>query len=42
MSPKVGLPVSAMIVGAVTIVIAFVAIIRLEETYGKDLDFIER
>jgi putative MFS transporter len=35
------LPTSALIVGAVTIVIAFVATFGLEETFGKDLDYVE-
>jgi putative MFS transporter len=37
----VGLPASAMIVGAVTIVVAFAATFGLEETFGKDLDYVE-
>jgi MFS transporter, putative metabolite:H+ symporter len=32
---------AAMIVGAITIVIALLALIPLEETYGRDLDFVE-
>ncbi len=32
---------AAMIVGAVTIVAALLALIPLDETYGKDLDFVE-
>ena len=36
-----GLPTSAMIVGAVAIVVAFLATFGLEETFGKDLDYVE-
>ena len=32
---------SALIVGFVTMAIAFFAVYNLEETYGKDLDYIE-
>lgn len=32
---------SAMAVGAVTLVLAAVALVSLEETFGKDLDFVE-
>ena len=32
---------SALIVGFVTLAIAFFAVYNLEETYGKDLDYIE-
>jgi hypothetical protein len=33
---------SVVLVGFVSILIAMVALLRLEETYGVDLDFIER
>lgn len=36
-----GIPGSAIAVGVVTLAIAFVALRSIEETYGKDLDFIE-
>jgi putative MFS transporter len=39
--PSLGITGSAVAVGAVTMLIAFVALGGLEETYGKDLDFIE-
>lgn len=32
---------SALIVGITTLVIAFIAVYNLEETYGKDLNYIE-
>ncbi|MBK9266908.1 MAG: MFS transporter [Polyangiaceae bacterium] len=38
---KVGVVESAMIVGAVTIVGAFISLRAMEETYGKDLDYLE-
>jgi MFS family permease len=38
---KAGLPVSAMVVGGVTVAIAFLATFGLEETFGKDLDYVE-
>jgi putative MFS transporter len=41
LAPHVGLVASAAIVGAVTIVVAFLSVFGLEETFGKDLDFIE-
>lgn len=37
-----GLVGSAALIGAVTIVVALIALAGLEETYGKDLDFLER
>lgn len=37
----VGIINSAAIVAGITLVIAYIAISRLEETYGKDLDYIE-
>jgi MFS family permease len=42
LAPKVGLAQSAMIVGAVTVTVAFLAVLGLDETFGKDLDFVER
>jgi len=32
---------SALIVGGITLVISFISISRLDETYGKDLDYLE-
>ncbi|MGB7219988.1 MAG: MFS transporter [Vicinamibacterales bacterium] len=39
--PSVGIQVSAMIVGGVALAIACVSLWGLEETYGKDLDYLE-
>lgn len=36
-----GIVYSALIVGALTLIIAFFSVKRLEETYGKDLNYIE-
>jgi hypothetical protein len=38
---RVGVVEGAIIVGAVTLVAAFVAVRSMEETYGKDLDYLE-
>jgi hypothetical protein len=38
---EVGILQSAMIVGAVCLVIAFVALSQLKETFNKDLDYVE-
>jgi putative MFS transporter len=38
---SLGLRGSAIAVGATTLVIAFIAVALLHETYGKDLDFVE-
>jgi putative MFS transporter len=40
--PQVGVVYSALIVGVVALAISFVALWGLEETFGKDLDYIER
>lgn len=40
-SGPLGLQGSAILAGAVTLAIAFIALGGLEETYGKDLDFLE-
>ena len=32
---------SALIIGGIVIIIAYIAVIRMEETYGKDLNYIE-
>ncbi len=34
-------PIAAMIVGAAVMALAFVALVGIEETYGKSLDFVE-
>jgi len=39
--PQVGVVNSVMIVGIVTLAISFVALWGLEETFGKDLDYVE-
>jgi putative MFS transporter len=41
LKPRLGLVGSAALVGAVTIVLAFLALAGLEETFGKDLDYLE-
>ena len=41
MKALVGVKESAMIVGAFTLLGAFVALRAMEETYGKDLDYLE-
>jgi MFS family permease len=41
MSESMGIIQSSMIVGAVVILLAVVAVFFLEESYGKDLDYIE-
>ncbi len=39
--PYLGTVPSAALIGSVTILVAFLALFQLEETYGKDLDYIE-
>ena len=39
--PSLGVAGSAMAVGALALGIAFIALFGLEETYGKDLDYVE-
>jgi MFS family permease len=41
LKPSLGTVGSAGLIGAVTILVAFVALLQLEETYGKDLDYLE-
>jgi predicted MFS family arabinose efflux permease len=41
LKPHLGTVNSAALVGAVTLALAFAALLQLEETYGKDLDYIE-
>ena len=38
---KLGIIHSAMIVGTVCFVLAFIALWRLQETFGKDLNYVE-
>jgi putative MFS transporter len=42
LTASLGVQMSAIIVGAITLLIAFAALSRLEDTYGKDLDYVER
>lgn len=41
LKPALGIPGSAMAVGATTLIIASLALTGLEETFGKDLDYVE-
>jgi predicted MFS family arabinose efflux permease len=41
LDPIVGIVKSAVIVGAIVIVIALIAILYIDETYGKDIDYME-
>ena len=41
LKPSLGIPGSAMAVGAATLIIGFLALGGIEETYGKDLDYVE-
>jgi MFS family permease len=38
---RLGIVPSAVLIGVVTIVVAFICLMQLEETYGKDLDYTE-
>lgn len=40
--PTTGLPRAALVVGAVCLGVAFVSALRLRETFGVDLDYVER
>ena len=40
--PGLGIPGSAMAVGAISFLIAYLSLTRLEETFGKDLDYVEQ
>lgn len=42
LTPVTGIVFSALIVGMSTLAIAFFSITRLEETYGKDLNYVEK
>ncbi len=42
LTPVTGIVFSALIVGMSTLIIAFFSITRLEETYGKDLNYVEK
>ncbi len=41
LSPSLGLKFSALAMGAITFVIAYVSLYFMQETYGKNLDYIE-
>ena len=41
LKPSLGIVPGAALIGGVTILIAFIALSQLEETYGKDLDYTE-
>ena len=41
LTPRVGIEASGIIVGAIALVLAFLGLSGLEETYGKDLDYVE-
>jgi hypothetical protein len=41
LTPSLGLLPSAMAIGAACLVVAFLALARLEETFSKDLDYLE-
>ena len=41
LSGHLGMVPSAALIGVVTIVLAFISLVQLEETYGKDLDYTE-
>jgi putative MFS transporter len=42
LKPSLGTVPSAALIGAITLAIAFLSLLQLEETYGKDLDYTER
>jgi MFS transporter, putative metabolite:H+ symporter len=42
LKPMIGVVESAAVIGAITLGLAFLGLRGIEETYGKDLDFIER
>jgi MFS transporter, putative metabolite:H+ symporter len=41
LTPRVGIEASGLIVGSIAIGLAFLGLKGLEETYGKDLDYVE-
>ncbi len=41
LQPSMGIRASAMLVGSVALLIAFISLTGLDETYGKDLNYIE-
>jgi hypothetical protein len=42
LKPDLGLPGAAALVGGITLAVAVLAAWRLQETFGKDLDYLER
>ena len=41
MSPGMGIIQSALIIGAIVIPLAIIAVVILEESHGKELDYVE-
>ncbi len=41
LTPGVGIVYSALLVGFITVIIAFISMTKLQETFGKDLNYIE-
>jgi len=41
LAPSMGLIPAAMTVGAISMAIAFIALYQIEETFGKDLNYLE-
>jgi predicted membrane-bound spermidine synthase len=41
LKPEMGIVNAALLVGSLTVFVAFWALWNLEETYGKDLDYVE-
>jgi MFS family permease len=41
LKPRMGAVAGAALIGAVTVLVAFLALLQLEETFGKDLDYTE-
>ena len=41
LTPATGIATSGLIVGAVTLTVAFLCVRLLDETFGRDLDFVE-
>ena len=39
--PYLGIQTSAIVIGAIVLIVAFIALGQLSETYGKDLDYLE-
>lgn len=41
LTPGIGIVYSALLVGFITVIIAFISMTKLQETFGKDLNYIE-